>query len=398
MLPHNYVIISGKEFRALVLSTTEPINSDGSSKNPLHSFTDRFIFNTAISRAQSLVVAVGNPIRLLKMEEHMVRKYGEKGKCWSNYIKRSLDNGAFHFDASLNLSHVQEKTYKMQLGKLLQSSSKAIASLDPAPKPSFDSVRKPSLKPAPKPSLDPVHEPSLDSVHKPSLDSVHKPSLDPKLSLDSVHKLSLDPKLSLDSVHKPSLDPTPKPSLDSVNKPSLDPVHESSLDSVHKPSLEPAPKPSLDPVHEPSLDSVYKPSLDPVHEPSLDSVHKPSLDPVHEPSLDSVYKPSLDPTLKPSLDPAPKLSPAPKPAPKPNLQNVNSRSILNAMYTRKIISKPEFTYTSLDGGYACKVTFTELETTNKFAAENKIPASKTKSKENAATKALGKVTNCKYLA
>ena len=50
------------------------------------------MFNTVITRAQSLVVSVGNPFLLLKMEDHMVVNYGENGRCWSNYLHNCLEN------------------------------------------------------------------------------------------------------------------------------------------------------------------------------------------------------------------------------------------------------------------------------------------------------------------
>ena len=42
---------------------------------------DPFVFNTVITRTKSLVVSVGNPFTLLKMERGMPKK------CWSEYLK-----------------------------------------------------------------------------------------------------------------------------------------------------------------------------------------------------------------------------------------------------------------------------------------------------------------------
>ena len=86
------------------MSTSEPTNPDASSKDPLKSLTDPHVFNTAITRAQSLIVAVGNPFLLLKMEKHMVKRYNGKGKCWSSYLKRCLENGTVTVDPSSKLS------------------------------------------------------------------------------------------------------------------------------------------------------------------------------------------------------------------------------------------------------------------------------------------------------
>ena len=52
---------------------------------------DPYVFNTALTRAQSLVVAVGNPFLLLKTENHMEHKYEFKVKCWQEYLKRCIE-------------------------------------------------------------------------------------------------------------------------------------------------------------------------------------------------------------------------------------------------------------------------------------------------------------------
>ena len=43
----------------------------------------------------SLVVAVGNPSKLLSIEEHMVSMYGEKARCWSNFLNQCLLKDTF---------------------------------------------------------------------------------------------------------------------------------------------------------------------------------------------------------------------------------------------------------------------------------------------------------------
>lgn len=79
----------------MILSTSEPTNADGSARDPTKSICNPFVFNTVISRARSLVVVVGNPYVLLRKEQHMVRQYGEKAKCWSNFLKLCFDNKTF---------------------------------------------------------------------------------------------------------------------------------------------------------------------------------------------------------------------------------------------------------------------------------------------------------------
>lgn len=112
-------VCTGREFRALFVSTSEPTKRNGSTKNPTKSLTDRFVFNTALTRAQSLVVSFGNPFLLLKMEEFMVKRYGEKGKCWSNYLKCCLENNTVHFSNYLKLSSTQEESCISNLRELV---------------------------------------------------------------------------------------------------------------------------------------------------------------------------------------------------------------------------------------------------------------------------------------
>jgi len=109
----------GREFRALFLSTSEPTDRDGATCNPTKSICDRYVFNTAITRARSLVVAVGNPFMLLRMERHMVQKYGGKGKCWSNYLKLCLDHGTLTVHDSLRVPESDKSRCIQKLKKLI---------------------------------------------------------------------------------------------------------------------------------------------------------------------------------------------------------------------------------------------------------------------------------------
>ena len=90
-----FMLCLGQEFHAVFLSTTEPISEDGNTLNPTKSPCDRYVFNTVLTRAKSLVVVVGSPLVLLNTETHMVKLYGDKGRCWSLYLKSCLENGTF---------------------------------------------------------------------------------------------------------------------------------------------------------------------------------------------------------------------------------------------------------------------------------------------------------------
>ena len=77
----------------MFVSTSEPTTPDGETRDATKSISDPAVFITAITRARSLVVAVGNPFMLLRREKHMVKKYGDRGHCWSLFLKACIDNG-----------------------------------------------------------------------------------------------------------------------------------------------------------------------------------------------------------------------------------------------------------------------------------------------------------------
>ena len=60
--------------------------------------SDRYVFNTAITRSQYLVVAVGNPFLLLHIEKFMRNIYKQKAvNCWSQFMRQCLECNTFHF-------------------------------------------------------------------------------------------------------------------------------------------------------------------------------------------------------------------------------------------------------------------------------------------------------------
>ncbi len=115
---------SGNEYQALFLSTSEPTNKDGSTRNRTKSICDPFVFNTVVSRARSVVVSAGNPFTLLRKESHTVKKYGDRAKCWSNYLKLCIENETISAAPSLGLSE-EEWQWKLKSlkGLLLENSA-----------------------------------------------------------------------------------------------------------------------------------------------------------------------------------------------------------------------------------------------------------------------------------
>ncbi len=125
----------GQEFLTVFLSTSEPTWKDGSTRNPTKSICDPFVFNTVLTRAKALVVAVGNPFTLLRSEQHMVKMYGQKGRCWLEFLKCCLQNNTLH---ALNATMLQR--CKSRLGDILLRKQT----------PSMEKVGKPNVIAAPR--------------------------------------------------------------------------------------------------------------------------------------------------------------------------------------------------------------------------------------------------------
>ena len=113
------IVFAGQEFQALFMSTTEPVDADGNTKNPTKSPCDPYIFNTVITRSKSLVVVVGNPLALLRIEEHMEKRYGEKAHCWSSYIRLCLENSTFIIPSEVEPNKDKKSEFSLWLKAIL---------------------------------------------------------------------------------------------------------------------------------------------------------------------------------------------------------------------------------------------------------------------------------------
>ena len=96
---------TGKEFRAVFVSTVEPLDSHGRTTNPTRSLCNRYVFTTVITRSKSLVVAAGSPLALLRTEQQM-----DGSLCWKNYMRRCMENGTFFIPSCIE--HSQNKKVK----------------------------------------------------------------------------------------------------------------------------------------------------------------------------------------------------------------------------------------------------------------------------------------------
>jgi hypothetical protein len=108
--------IQGLEYRAVFLCTSEPVIDDFKPFDPVKSLCDPRVFNTIITRSQSLVIAFGNPFRPMKIEEQMPE--GDK-QCWLSYFQRCWENNSIAISNSLNRSHIEHSTALSELEGIL---------------------------------------------------------------------------------------------------------------------------------------------------------------------------------------------------------------------------------------------------------------------------------------
>lgn len=104
----------------MFLSTNEPVDAHGNTRNPTKSPCDRYVFNTVLTRAKSLVVVVGSPLVLLNIEKHMIELYKDKGRCWSVYLKCCLEKGTFIIPTTVEGNKQKRQQFKAHLAARLQ--------------------------------------------------------------------------------------------------------------------------------------------------------------------------------------------------------------------------------------------------------------------------------------
>lgn len=75
------------------MSTVEAIDVSSCSFNPTKSLCTDSVFNTAITRAKSLIVAVGNPYILMRTEkmEKKKKQQDSNRQCWAEYLHRCFE-------------------------------------------------------------------------------------------------------------------------------------------------------------------------------------------------------------------------------------------------------------------------------------------------------------------
>ena len=107
----------GLEYRAVFLCTSEPVNKDCTPFEPVKSLCDPRVFNTIITRSQSLVIAVGNPFRLMKIEEKIPDSEGDK-HCWLSYFQRCWESNTLILSYELNREYNSQHCHNACLSEL----------------------------------------------------------------------------------------------------------------------------------------------------------------------------------------------------------------------------------------------------------------------------------------
>ena len=96
-------MFAGLEFRVVFLSTSEPrLYQDGefqhiSTQSVGGSVSNQRVFNTVLTRAKSLFVAVGNPFYLMDAEQSLVEAGQQTGYCWKEFLKTCISRGSIVF-------------------------------------------------------------------------------------------------------------------------------------------------------------------------------------------------------------------------------------------------------------------------------------------------------------
>ncbi|RMB95770.1 hypothetical protein DUI87_27883 [Hirundo rustica rustica] len=96
----NYENLPGREFRVIIISTVHTSESlRVSASHHLEFFNEARVLNTIMTRAQSLVVAVGDAVALCS--------HGQCSKVWKRFIQQCIDKGSV-FPESLTMAQIKQ--------------------------------------------------------------------------------------------------------------------------------------------------------------------------------------------------------------------------------------------------------------------------------------------------
>ena len=120
----------GCEFTAVFLGTCETTDERGVPNNTTKTMINRYIFNTALTRARYLVVAVGNPLQILRKEEEMYKSVpaNQCFWCWKEFIKRCIECRSFYLPEKVSPDDRKEFTEMLYQHIYKESDKASIAS------------------------------------------------------------------------------------------------------------------------------------------------------------------------------------------------------------------------------------------------------------------------------
>ncbi|NWT03462.1 HELZ2 Helicase, partial [Mionectes macconnelli] len=96
----NYENLPGREFRVIIISTVHTSKSlHVSASHHLEFFNEARVLNTIMTRAQSLVVAVGDAVALCS--------HGQCSKVWKRFIQQCIDKGSI-FPENLTMAQIKQ--------------------------------------------------------------------------------------------------------------------------------------------------------------------------------------------------------------------------------------------------------------------------------------------------
>ncbi|XP_009986733.1 PREDICTED: helicase with zinc finger domain 2 [Tauraco erythrolophus] len=96
----NYENLPGREFRVIIISTVHTSESlRVSASHHLEFFNEARVLNTIMTRAQSLVVAVGDAVALCS--------HGQCSKVWKRFIQQCIENGSV-FPENLTMAQIKQ--------------------------------------------------------------------------------------------------------------------------------------------------------------------------------------------------------------------------------------------------------------------------------------------------
>ncbi|NXF12031.1 HELZ2 Helicase, partial [Smithornis capensis] len=96
----NYENLPGREFRVIIISTVHTSESlRTSASHHLEFFNEARVLNTIMTRAQSLVVAVGDAVALCS--------HGQCSKVWKRFIQQCIDKGSV-FPENLTMAQIKQ--------------------------------------------------------------------------------------------------------------------------------------------------------------------------------------------------------------------------------------------------------------------------------------------------